>query len=122
MHSLIFCFLKEMVDPAVISFECPKTSHVPLHCTDHARNASNGFKENDSVEPSSLVITSFRVKPTQYNLVKAKPTQLYRLFSNSVTNTIDWTVSDFNFIKSFHRVNGMGHSVALWIHHHFVLW
>jgi len=111
-----------MVDPAVISFECSKTSHVPLHRANHARNASNGFKEYDSIQPHSLVITFFRVKTTQYNLVKTEATELYSLFSNGVSNAIDWTVCDFNFIESFHRVNGMGHSVALWIHHHFVLW
>ena len=110
-----------MMDPAVISFECSETSQVPLHRTDHARDACDGLKEDDSVEPSPLIITCLCIKALQYDLVKAESTKLYRLLGGVITNALGWLTSDFNFIKSFHRVDGVCHSVALWIHYHFVL-
>ena len=46
VHALVLCLLKQMMNPAVITFECPKTSQMSLHATDHAWDTSDCFKEN----------------------------------------------------------------------------
>ena len=46
VHALVLCLLKQMMNPAVITFKCPKTSQMSLHATDHAWDTSDCFKEN----------------------------------------------------------------------------
>ena len=103
VHALIFCLLKKVMNPAVISLERAQTSAVAHHAADHARHTGNGLKEDDSGQPVALihllrVVVAHEVHASAENLAKSQRSLIFKSFGSvmilldilNVLQLVDW--------------------------------
>ena len=55
MHAFVFRFLKQMVNPAVVTLKGAQAPQMSTHATNHSGYTSDSFQEDCSVQPVSLV-------------------------------------------------------------------
>ena len=54
MHAFVLCFLKQMVDPAIVAFKGAQAPQISTHATNHSWYTSHSLQEDCSVQPVSL--------------------------------------------------------------------
>jgi len=54
VHSFVFSFFQQCVDPTVVSFHCSQRSKMSVHRCNKPRHTCNGFQEEHPIQPVFL--------------------------------------------------------------------
>jgi len=118
MHALIFCLLKQMVDPTMIAFKRSQAPQMSTHSTNHSWYTSDSLQEYRSVHPVSF-IHFLRIVPR--DKVKAPASSLDSVIGDVILNRPGFLMGGLDFLHALFTVNRMRHSVGAGIQDYLML-
>ena len=118
VHALVLRLLQQVMNPAMVALERAQTTQMSVHPTNHTWHASNGFKEDASIHPATLV--KF-VGVVACRFVKNTARRGNHLEHNIVFNSIWCLVRELDIVGGLLRVDWMRHPVAFRVQNHLML-
>ena len=116
MHSFVFCFLKQMMNPSMIMLHSSYAVQVAPHGTNHPWDTSNGLQEYHSIQPFFFIHFIWVIP---WENIETPSCQPYYTQSYFISQTFRLVMIWLYMLDILYSVYGMSHSVALWVENHF---
>ena len=112
MHTLIFSFFKQVMDPTTILTEGSQGFEMSDHTTDHSWDTSDGLKEDKSSKVKVFGHLAWFVAREE---VESDSKGLHDAIGKPVLDTLGLLVSDGDSLSIFEGPDGMSHTITVFI-------